>query len=920
MTRITALAFSTLIAAASAFAADSPKIAFSPEGAGIECGWSLVLDCPKLVFESDGKKESASAFAKDGKLELSYPCGAKIVASNEESGKILYSFETMPETVKKLEFSMILAPTLVNGATWTFDNAEPGKFPPPSKEKPIFARGSAKSVLFSFPGQGSLRLSFERPCYQQLQDNRMWSWPVDAWMALADIYPSMSSVSIGVSASKPLDVKPLVDKFGQSVKAEFPGKINDEAELKADVKADEAYYASFKPPELDRFGGLPGSRERFGLKKTGFFHLEKVKLAEGKSVDSLVDPDGNIFFQLAVCPLQPGDACTYIKGREGVYEWLPSYSGEYQSAFFQGKDNFSFYISNVIRKYGEPFDYEKWSARMMGRLRAFGFNSIGAFGGQSAATAAMNVPFTPGLPLQHYKVKHLLEGFFDPFDSEIRAKVSSIVSETAAKDAENPLIIGYFLENEQQFSDIPKLVPAIRGNVPAKLALVKMLEAKYKTSSAFSAAWGVPIASFDELSGISLMASNPASAKDLNEYQELFIEEYFKVICESFRKADKNHMLVGTRLLPSAANNEAVNRISGKHMDILSVNYYTDAFDASFLERLNRQSGLPILLSEWSYGTDEQGLAGGVRNVKSQTERGNAYRNYVEQGAALPFVVGIQWFSAVDQALTGRWFQKYNGENMNIGIFNVADRPYKDFAAEASKGNYGVYGVKLGEKAPFACAEFLPKKGPSSKRKLVQIPRALPGMKLDGSRANWPGRPSDRIGSSDLVSGKDAGSLSADFWLCWDERNLYVYAEVKDPTPRTNANSGELVWNGDAIELFFGASDLQKKDGLLFSDRQLVFAIGHDVKAKLHWFNSNAQPSCESVVASMPDGSGYVFEAAIPLDAIGLKPSAGSQALFDFGLDDGGELDGRRGRQFMWSGNGDNSSTRAIWGLAKLVD
>ena len=34
----------------------------------------------------------------------------------------------------------------------------------------------------------------------------------------------------------------------------------------------------------------------------------------------------------------------------------------------------------------------------------------------------------------------------------------------------------------------------------------------------------------------------------------------------------------------------------------------------------------------------------------------------------------VQWFTLVDQATTGRWFEKYNGEAANTGI-TVTDRP-----------------------------------------------------------------------------------------------------------------------------------------------------------------------------------------------------------------------------------------------------
>jgi hypothetical protein len=97
----------------------------------------------------------------------------------------------------------------------------------------------------------------------------------------------------------------------------------------------------------------------------------------------------------------------------------------------------------------------------------------------------------------------------------------------------------------------------------------------------------------------------------------------------------------------------------------------------------------------------DSGLSGGGKDVSSQIERGLAYRHYVEQAAALGYVVGIEWFTLVDQATTGRWFEKYTGEAANSGLIAVTDRPWKLMLAEMMKTNYDIYKVFFGEKEPF---------------------------------------------------------------------------------------------------------------------------------------------------------------------------------------------------------------------------
>jgi hypothetical protein len=124
--------------------------------------------------------------------------------------------------------------------------------------------------------------------------------------------------------------------------------------------------------------------------------------------------------------------------------------------------------------------------------------------------------------------------------------------------------------------------------------------------------------------------------------------------------------------------------------------------DTAFLRKVHDWTGgLPMILSEffWSSPKDS-GLTGG-REVDSQQQRGLAYRNYVENAAATGYVVGIEWFTLVDQSVTGRWFSGFDGERANSGLISVTDRPWKEMLSEAMKTNYGIYEVWLEWKKPF---------------------------------------------------------------------------------------------------------------------------------------------------------------------------------------------------------------------------
>jgi hypothetical protein len=357
---------------------------------------------------------------------------------------------------------------------------------------------------------------------------------------------------------------------------------------------------------------------------------------------------------------------------------------------------------------------------------------------------------------------------------------------------------------------------------------------------------------------------------------------------------------------------DIVNEIAGQYMDVLSINYYCFNFEKDFLINAHKKSGKPFILSEWSYDTQEQGLMVSLRNVENQTQRGKAYRNYVEQAASLPFIVGVQWWCMLD----------HQSMKVNTGLVNVADRPYNDFLNEVVKTNHKIYSLVLGERTPFEFKEqALFSEAKKNFLKIADVPHALPGMKVDGVQNPWPNRPSYRITAQSFVFGKNPGETEADFWLCWDEKSLYLYIDVKDSTPRLSRISANEkralrgIWRDDAVELYLG--QITDKSGLVFTDRQILISAGRNEPAEYYWYNSPKQFETEVVVKDS-GGQGYVIEAGIPFEALGIKPEAGVEFMFDLAVDDSEGHE--RARQFMWNGTSDNSMDHKYWGRARLSD
>lgn len=791
--------------------------------------------------------------------------------------------------------------------------------------------------VFSFGSNFSRGYLFFAPPYRPVMKKPVISvrWVTIFLLGLLSLPPLQAQPAIEASGnrsgtkSKPGDqtaaVSPRVDRFGQSWPMKYAGKIRSESELRAAVSAEETWLASLTPGVFDPWGGLPGSREKYNLSATGFFHVAK---AGGREV--LVTPGGNVFFQLGVCGLMPLDDFTYVEGRESDYDEIPPRTGDFASAWFPGKPGVvSFYLVNWIRKYGRPFNLETWTAQAIHRLRAWGFNSGGAWSPPTQTGVRKKFPYARMLPLDTSPALVELpgtHGLFDPFAEGVAEAVDRIFAERLAPEKNNPLLIGYFLGNEQLFENIPKLVPTLKSNSAAKRRLIQFLREKYAGDiAAFKAGWAVasPMLSFDAFGDIVLPVTTTQAAGDMKTFTDLLVDTYYRITTEAFRRYDPNHLLLGSRWQPGTANNEALVRIAARYIDVISINYYTYAIEQPFLDRLHAWSpGRPMLLSEWYYGCTDEGLGGG-KEVASQHERGLAYRNYVENTAVLPYVVGHEWFIYLDQPITGRFLpgsrRKYDGEGNNTGLVNGVDQPYRDFITEAAKTNARIYELMFGHTPPFRFDDpRFAVRAQGGAGKVVNIPQAETTMKIDGVMDDWPGRPGEPVTGRDLVLGGNAGNLSADFRLCWDERNLYLFVQVHDITPAVNRNPATSLWRGDSIELFIGSETAGGTGAPHLADRHMLFAATTDGPSPFHVEDAAIQPTLRFTVIKNVAGDGYAVEAAIPWNALSIEPAGGREFHFDLGLND--SADGtKRDRQLMWNGTARNSSDRGAWGHARLI-
>lgn len=854
----------------------------------------LTLRYPAL---KQGEKKITPAVRLDSagaELKYSETCSARVQLEKEGVYSISFRGRNGLEPVMELFIPMVYA----GKGRWNFDGKSE-LFPREKTSAPFLSGGHFSE--FSIESQNGEKLSLKLPGYFQLQDNRHWGWSVFVLSATPVLKNNTVTLDWKTSV-KDGKAKVQVDRFGQLADVDFPEKVRSEQELKEDLTAEKAYYASFKPPEFDPWGGLPGSGKKFGLKKTGFFHVEKT----GKRY-LLVTPDGNAFFQIGCCLVSRCDDYTYIKGRKSIYEWLPERKGIWKEAFLND-DVFSFYAANYIRKTGAPFHDASWQKEMIRRLRLWGFNSHGGFGRNYEENRKLKFADCPFLPVRGVAEYHRISegGLLDPFDRHNISLMDKLFRQRLPSRAEDPSILGYFSECERSYNDIARHV--LGGpDRPAKLEFIRMMKKKYGGIEAFNRIWKTSFPSFGAISGAMLKIQTDEAHRDAEEFQANFIDAYYKLIHDTFRRYDGNHLYLGERYLPAQTGYQTALRTAGRYVDVFSINYYADRFDGTWLAEAGKTARRPILLSEWSYGAPSQGQFGCVTRP-TQEARGEAYSAYVEHAASNPYVVGVQWFTLVDQSVTGKFFMKYNGEAMNTGLLNVADRPYKELLAHASKSNYAVYDFMFGKKKPSA-AKTRERSG-----RIYQIPRILPENKIDGLFHGWQERPGERISRS-VVSHQASAEDYADFWAAWDQRFLYIFLKVNDSTPAENGKETGQLWNADAVELFLG-SDLKAKGSLLFNDRQLV--VGASSAPKYCWYNTSEHLKIDTALIRSGDGRSYTLELRLPWSTIGARPEIGSRYRFDIGVDFG-HKNGKRINQIMWSGDSTNSYNRSGWGTIILA-
>jgi hypothetical protein len=381
-----------------------------------------------------------------------------------------------------------------------------------------------------------------------------------------------------------------------------------------------------------------------------------------------------------------------VDKREGVW-WLVDAGGVPRLSI--GVDTIRYEGDRVLGTEAAPYleavqkrypDRASWAQAVVARLRSWGFNTIGAW--SDSQLTDLDMPYTVILDIAGRAGANWQRGrpadVFDPHFEEIARKITQ---EECGHHVQSPLLIGYFSDNELRWG------PDWRGTETMLTMYLELPSAAMGRERAITflrhrygddirhlnRAWNIKAKDF---AGVPSRAGTDAFQADADEFLGLMASRYFDVCARAIHAADPNHLYLGARFagkVPDSALRAA------RSADVVSVNIY--GFDPQPLVRhVFEMTGKPVLITEFAFRAQDSGLPntrGAGPKVPSQVARAKAYEEYVKLLESRPEAIGYHWFQWSDEPKQGR----FDGENSNYGLVDIADKPYAEFVTAVTAAN-----------------------------------------------------------------------------------------------------------------------------------------------------------------------------------------------------------------------------------------
>jgi hypothetical protein len=372
--------------------------------------------------------------------------------------------------------------------------------------------------------------------------------------------------------------------------------------VEAATRPDAAFtaYATRTLDQLPSFLGLTndgplslyGGTLRFRTNATGYFYPLKVKNRWW-----LVDPEGYLFLHQGVAAVatinSPGANAALLTNFGNANNWALAATSLLRQSRFSGAGAWS----DINRLKNAP-------APLI-RTRIANFLST---------YSATNT--SPGYP-------QVFDASFAPFCFSFAQQFTSTRTETT--------LLGYFSDNELSFPStlLSDWLALPSGNASYDEAW-RWLRARYGAGA----------------------TTNQVTSQDRLDFLGNVWGRYYSVVNQAIKSADPNHLYLGSRLFSSDKDRPEIFRAIGPHVDVISVNHYSQwTPNIDRIRMWEQEAGKPVIITEFYVKGEDSGMtnstgAGWV--VHTQKDRGAFYQNFVLTLLESRVCVGWHWFKYTD--------------------------------------------------------------------------------------------------------------------------------------------------------------------------------------------------------------------------------------------------------------------------------
>ena len=314
-----------------------------------------------------------------------------------------------------------------------------------------------------------------------------------------------------------------------------------------------------------------------------------------------------------------------------------------------------------------------WAVATTTLLRENGFNGAGAWSDTTRIRQA------PG-PLVYTIIKNFLAtysstnvnpGYPQVFEPAF-VPFCQTYAQAFSSTQNDPYLLGYFSDNELSF--------------PASI-LVTWLGLSPGNSSC-DEAWRW----LRERYGPEATAGQ-VTTQDRYDFLGHVWGRYYSVVNQAIKLRDPHHLYLGSRLFSTDKDRPEIFREIGPHVDVISVNHYSQwTPDLNRIRMWEQQSGRPVLITEFYVKGEDSGMpnntgAGWV--VRTQTDRGRFYQNFVLALLESKACVGWHWFKYTDNDPDSN--PDPSNIDSNKGVVSNRYAPYDELLAGMRPLNERVY-------------------------------------------------------------------------------------------------------------------------------------------------------------------------------------------------------------------------------------